>query len=142
MPNPAETKLVSCIWHAFDQWRIPAWVIEAVHNRFPEMKLVHLPDYQGLEREIADADIFVGWSIKPEQFVLARRLRWIHCLGAGVNQLIREDIVRSPVQITNSSHVHTLTIAEHTLGLLLALARRFPSAFRYQQQKHWAQQDI
>ena len=55
---------------------------------------------------------------------------------------MRDDIRRSSVVITNSRSVHAVTMAEHTLGLVLALARRFPSAVRYQQQKHWAQQEI
>jgi len=38
--------------------------------------------------------------------------------------------------------VHTTPIAEHILGTLIALARCFPSAFRYQLQRHWAQQEI
>jgi len=55
---------------------------------------------------------------------------------------MRDDIRRSSVVITNSRHVHAVTMAEHTLGLMLALARRLPSAARYQLEKHWAQQEI
>ncbi|MFQ5664516.1 MAG: NAD(P)-dependent oxidoreductase, partial [Terriglobia bacterium] len=142
MPNPAETKIVLCLWHRFDQWRIPDWLVQAIRNRYPGLRVVHLPDYERLGAEIADAEIFVGWSLKPEQFAAARRLKWIHCLAAGVNQLMRDDVRRSEVVITNSRRVHAVSMAEHTLGLILALARRFPSAGRYQQQKHWAQQEI
>ena len=142
MPSPAETKIVLCIWHKFDQWRFPEWLAVAIRKRYPEMKVVHLPDYKGLDEEIRDADIFCGFSLKPEQVAAARRLKWIHCLAAGVNQLMRDDIRRSSVVITNSRHVHAVTMAEHTLGLMLALARRLPSAARYQLEKHWAQQEI
>src|SRR3972149_5545141 len=142
MPNPAETKLVACIRHHFDQWRFPDWLTAAIRRRYPEMKVVHLPDYTGLDEEIRDADIYVGWSLKPEQIASAGKLKWIHATAAGVDQLMREDIRRSPVIVTNSSGVMPVPMAEHTLGLILALARRLPSAVRYQQQKHWAQQDI
>lgn len=142
MPSPAETKILLCIWHRFDQWRIPDWLAKAIRNRYPGLCVVHLPDYERLDEEIRDADIFCGFSLKPEQLASARRLKWIHCLAAGVNQLMRDDIRRSEVVITNSRHVHAVTMAEHTLGLILALARRLPSAVRYQQQKHWAQQEV
>ncbi|HKZ51907.1 MAG TPA: D-2-hydroxyacid dehydrogenase [Candidatus Acidoferrales bacterium] len=142
MPNSAETKLVACIRHHFDQWCFPDWLTAAIRRRYPEMKVVHLPDYTGLDEEIRDADIYVGWSLKPEQIASAGKLKWIHATAAGVDQLMREDIRRSPVIVTNSSGVMTVPMAEHTLGLILALARRLPSAVRYQQQKHWAQQDI
>jgi phosphoglycerate dehydrogenase-like enzyme len=33
-------------------------------------------------------------------------------------------------------------MAEHTLGMLIALARYFPDAVRYQQEHRWAQQEI
>jgi phosphoglycerate dehydrogenase-like enzyme len=106
------------------------------------MRVVHLPDYAHLSEEIVDADILAGFSLKPEQLASARRLKWIHCLAAGVNQLMRDDVRDSPVIITNARTVHASCMAEHTLGLILALARRFPSAARYQAQKHWAQQEI
>lgn len=142
MPSPADTKILLCIWHRFDQWRLPDWLTKAIRNRYPGLRVIHLPDYERLDEEIRDADIFCGFSLKLEQLASARRLKWIHCLAAGVNQLMRDDIRRSEVVITNSRHVHAVTMAEHTLGLILALARRLPSAFRYQQQKYWAQQEI
>lgn len=142
MPHPAETKLVACIWYHFDQWRFPPWLATELRKRYPEMQVVHLPDYTGLSAEIVDADIYVGWSLKPEQLASARRLKWIHATAAGVNQLMREDVRRSPVMITNAAGVMTIPMAEHTLGLILALARRFPSAVRHQLNRHWAQQTI
>jgi phosphoglycerate dehydrogenase-like enzyme len=142
MPSPAETKIVLCIWHKFDQWRVPDWLAEALRVRYPGMRVVHLPDYAHLSEEIVDADILAGFSLKPEQFASAHRLKWIHCLAAGVDQLMRDDVRNSPVILTNARTVHASCMAEHTLGLILALARRFPSSVRYQAQKHWAQQEI
>jgi phosphoglycerate dehydrogenase-like enzyme len=142
MPSPAETKLVACVWHPFDQWRFPEWLATAIRQRYPAMTVVHLADYSRLDEEIGDANIFAGWSLRREQFARAHKLRWIHATAAGVNQLMRDDVRQSPVVITNSSGVMTTPMAEHTLGLILALARRLPSAVRYQQQRHWAQQDI
>ncbi|MFQ5724155.1 MAG: D-2-hydroxyacid dehydrogenase, partial [Terriglobia bacterium] len=142
MPAPGDTKLVLCIWHPFSEWRFPAWLAEDIRKRYPPMRVVHLPDYRRLGEEIRDADILFGFSLKPEQFAAARRLKWIHVLAAGVNQLMREDIRRSDVVITNSRRVHAVPMAEHTLGLILALARRLPSALRYQVQGKWAQQEI
>jgi len=142
MLSAADTKIVLCIWHHFDQWRVPAWLVQALRVRYPGLRVAHLPDYTGLDEAITDADIFAGFSLKPEQFARARQLKWIHCLAAGVNQLMRDDIRASNVIITNSRNVHASCMAEHTLGLILALARRIPSAVRHQLQKHWAQQEI
>jgi len=142
MPRPQDTKLVACIRHAFDQWRFPAWLAEEIRRRYPGITVVHLEDTSHLADEIADADIFAGWRLKPEQFARAAKLKWIHATAAGVDQLMYDEIRRSPVVITNSSSVLTLPMAEHTLGLVLALARRIPSAVRHQEKRHWAQQEI
>lgn len=141
-PPPADTKLLLCVWHQFTHWRPPADVAVHVRRRFPEMKVVHLPTYDHLPDEIADTDIFVGWSLHPGQFVRARKLKWIHSTAAGVSQLMYPELRSSSVIVTNASGVHTIPIAEHTLGMLIAFARRFPDSLRHQQQRRWAQQDI
>jgi phosphoglycerate dehydrogenase-like enzyme len=140
--GPAETKLLLCVWHEFTLWRPPADVAVHVRRKFPEMKVVHLPTYEHLVDEIPDTDIFVGWSLKPEQFRRARRLKWIHSTAAGVGQLMYPEVRKSNVVVTNASGVHTTPIAEHTLGMLIALARRFPDALRHQKERRWAQQEI
>ena len=140
--KPAQTKLLICVWHRFDQWRFPDWLTQAIRQRYPEMKVVHLADYERLGEEIGDADILVGFSLRPEQFAAAKKLKWLHSLAAGVAQLMYPELRQSPVIITNARHVHAPAMAEHALGLMLALARHLPSAWRYQQQRHWAQQEI
>ncbi|MGH9863208.1 MAG: D-2-hydroxyacid dehydrogenase [Candidatus Acidiferrales bacterium] len=142
MPEPAQTKLVACLATRFDQWRFPDWLATAIRQRYPGLRVVHLKDYSRLEEELREADIFVGWGLKREQFAAAKKLKWVHTLAAGVNQWLRDDILASNVVITNARHVHAATMAEHALALILALARRLPSAARYQQRKYWAQQDI
>ncbi|MGH9804111.1 MAG: D-2-hydroxyacid dehydrogenase [Candidatus Acidiferrales bacterium] len=142
MPKPEETKLVAYVRHPFDQWRFPARLAEEIRRRYPGITVVHLEETARLADEIAEADIFVGWNLKSEQFARAAKLKWIHATAAGVDQLMRDNIRRSPVVITNASSVLTLTMAEHTLALMLTLARRIPSAVRYQEKRHWAQQEI
>jgi phosphoglycerate dehydrogenase-like enzyme len=141
-PTPAETKLVLCVWHPFTLWRPPADVAVHVRRRWPEMRVFHLPTYDHLEEEIGDTDIFVGWSLKPAQYALAKKLRWIHSTAAGVGQLMYPALRESDVVVTNASGVHTTPMAEHIVGMLVALARRFHTAFRHQLRSHWAQQEI
>lgn len=141
-PSPAETKLVICVWHEFTLWRPPADVAVHVRRRYPEMRVVHLPTYDHLEDEIGDTDIFVGWSLRSEQFRVARKLKWIHSTAAGVGQLMYPELRGSGVVVTNASGIHTVAMAEHVLGFIVALARRFPDALRYQWQRRWAQQEI
>ncbi len=141
-PAAAESKLVICVWHPFTLWRPPADLAVHIRRRFPEMKVVHLPDYAHLTEEMPDTDIFVGWSLKPEQRHVAHKLKWIHATAAGVGQLMYPELRGSGVVVTNASGVHTIPMAEHVLGMLIALARKFPAAVRYQSWHHWAQQEL
>ncbi len=140
--GPAKTKLLICVWHPFTLWRPPADVGISVQRAFPEMKVVHLTTYEHINDELPDTDIFVGYSLKPAQFVAAKKLRWLHSTAAGVDQLMYPELRASDVLVTNASGVHSVPMAEHIVGLLIALARRFPSAFRHQMNRHWGQQEI
>jgi phosphoglycerate dehydrogenase-like enzyme len=48
----------------------------------------------------------------------------------------------SGIVVTNPSGVFSPPMAEHTMGLLLSLARNFPDSTRHQDRSHWGQQDI
>jgi phosphoglycerate dehydrogenase-like enzyme len=140
--SPAETKLLICVWHAFALWNPPPEMPERIRTRWPGMRVVHLPSYDHILDELPDTDIFVGFSLRPEQFAVARKLKWLHSTAAGVGQLMYPELQKSGIEVTNASGVHRVPMAEHILGTLIALARRFPDCFRYQRQARWAQQEL
>jgi len=140
--NPAETKLVICVWHPFTYWRPQPVMPQTIRARWPEMRVLHLPDYDHLAEELPDTDIFVGYSLRAEQLTRARKLKWIHSTAAGVAQLMYPELRDSGIVVTNPSGVFSPPMAEHTMGLLLALARNFPDSTRHQDRSHWGQQDI
>jgi D-2-hydroxyacid dehydrogenase (NADP+) len=140
--SPAETKLLICVWHAFALWNPPPEMPERIRARWPEMRVVHLPRYDRMLDELPDTDIFVGFSLRPEQFAVAWKLKWLHSTAAGVGQLMYPELRNSGIEVTNASGVHRIPMAEHILGTLIALTRRFPDCFRHQQQAHWAQQEL
>jgi D-2-hydroxyacid dehydrogenase (NADP+) len=140
--QPAETKLVICVWHPFTLWRPQPVVAETIRKNWPEMKVVHLPDYDRLPEELPDTDIFVGYSLRAKQLKDARKLKWIHSTAAGVAQLMYPELREAGVLVTNPSGVFSVPMAEHTMGLILALARNFPDAVRQQDKAIWSQQEL
>ena len=66
LTQPSETKLVICVWHPFTEWRPKPAMAEAIRKRRPEMRVLHLPNYDGLPKELPDTDIFVGYSLRAE----------------------------------------------------------------------------
>jgi D-2-hydroxyacid dehydrogenase (NADP+) len=140
--KPEETKLVLCVRHSFSLWNPPAEMPRRLRTRWSGMRVVHLPTYDQLEQELADADVFVGFSLRPAQFAAARKLKWIHSTAAGVGQLMFPELRSSGIEVTNAAGVHRVPMAEHILGTLVCLARRFPDCVRHQQQSHWSQDDL
>lgn len=141
--KPEDTKLVICLWHSFTLWRAPQEVAERIRERWPSMKkVVQLPNYQHVTDELPDTDILVGYSLRAEQFAHAKKLKWIHATAAGVGQLMYPELRQSGVLLSNASGIHAVPMSEHLLGMIIAMARRFPDAIRYQSQGRWAQQEI
>jgi phosphoglycerate dehydrogenase-like enzyme len=136
----AETKLVICVWHPFSEWRPKPLLAEAIRARYPEMRVLHLPNYDPLAQELPDTAIFVGYSLRAEQLVHARELQWIHSTAAGVAQLMYPELRQSGITVTNASGIFSVPMAEHTMGLILAMARNFPDSVRYQDQSKWSVQ--
>jgi phosphoglycerate dehydrogenase-like enzyme len=134
-----EMKVLIVHHHRFELWHAPPWLRDRLRSAFPDFQFLQLETYDRVPQEIADTDVFIGWSLRPEQFVAAKKLRWIHSPAAAVHQLMYPELIASDVVVTNSSNVHGPVVAEHAIAVLLALAKRFPQAMEYQREKKWAQ---
>ncbi len=140
--EPSNTKLVICALHVFSEWNAKPLMAETIRQRWPEMKVVHLQDYGRVADEIVDTDIYVGSTLRAPQFAAAKKLKWVHSTSAGVAQLMYPELQNSEVVVTNASGVFSVPMAEHTIGLLLALARNFPDTLRQQEKAVWSQQEL
>ena len=120
---------------------VPDWLAESLRAAFPQLHAIISCDSETIFREMADAEIFISWTLKPEQFARAQKLRWIHSPAAGVTQLLFPAVVESDVIVTNSTTVHSVPVAEQAVALLFALARRFRNCFDDQAARHWGQKE-
>ncbi len=136
------TKILLVVYHPFELWQAPAWFAERLRQDFPGFEIVQRKEYGNIEDDLREADVALTWSLRPEQFRCARKLRWIHSPAAAVHALMIPEIVASNVVVTNARDVHGPVVAEHVIALVLALAKRLPSAFRYQQTRTWAQEQM
>jgi phosphoglycerate dehydrogenase-like enzyme len=135
-------KILIILHHRFDLWSAPQWFSERLRQDFPQLEVVHLSSYENLENHLREAEIVITWSLRPEQFKAATKLRWIHSPAAAVHQLIFPELVKSDVILTNSSQVHGPVVAEHVIALLFALAKRLPDAVRFQEKHIWGQEPM
>jgi phosphoglycerate dehydrogenase-like enzyme len=72
----------------------------------------------------------------------APRLRWVHSTAAAVGILpLRELAVRN-IAVTNSRGIQAATMAEHVMGGLLVLSRRFNLMMDAQRERRWIQNEL
>src|SRR5262245_43969038 len=135
-------KILVCIHSQFAMWNIPPAHVERLRRDFPRHQFVHaIDDEQGVSL-IGDAEAAFMGTIQRQQLAAAAKLRWIHSPAAGVGGMLFPEMLASPVVITNSKGMSADTIGEHVIAVTLALFRRLPHAFRSQQAREWAQDEI
>jgi D-2-hydroxyacid dehydrogenase (NADP+) len=135
-------KLLIVVHHRFGLWKVPAWFSERLAAEFPQLEIVLRDSYQGVEEHLGDTEILFTISLRPEQFLAARKLRWIHAPSAAVHQFMFAELVGSDVILTNSTEVHGPVVAEHVMALMFALAKKLPQALAFQRSHVWGQEAI
>jgi phosphoglycerate dehydrogenase-like enzyme len=133
-------KLLIVLHHRFELWNAPPWFVGRLRQEFPQLEIVHLNSYDGVEAHLKDAEIAIAWSLRPEQIKAAPKLRWIHSPAAAVHQLMFPELMNSDIILTNAREVHGPVVAEHVIALVFALAKQVPQAVRLQQQHIWGQE--
>ncbi|MGY1739492.1 MULTISPECIES: NAD(P)-dependent oxidoreductase [unclassified Blastococcus] len=90
-----------------------------------------------------DAEALVVWGSAPADLAAAAgdmpRLRWVQSLAAGPDAVLAAGFP-DDVVITSGAGLHSRTVTEHALALVLALVRRLPAAARAQAEHRWARE--
>lgn len=111
--------------------------IEAVD---PRVRVMKVTDRATWLREAPAAEVILGFRPLRDGALSAHRLRWVHALGAGVENLCG-DVAGTGILVTNN-HVHGDAIAEHVFGMILAHTRKMREAFAHQEARRWAHRDL
>lgn len=135
-------KVLIVVHHRFRLWNVPAWFGERLAVDFPRVESVIRDSYEGIEEHLQSAELIFTISLRPQQFVQARNLRWIHAPTSAVHQFMFPELQNSDVVLTNSREVHGPVVAEHVMALIFALARKIPQSVVFQQQRVWGQEPI
>lgn len=111
--------------------------VRELRQAAPSLNIV-FPAREHLLKELADADGVVG-GLTREQFLAAKKLRWMQATSAGVENFLTAipELKNSPVTVTNMKIVQGIEIADHALALLLALTRRLDVAIADRKAETW-----
>jgi len=108
----------------------------ALQQAAPGVKLIDVS--AATPREIAAADAAIG-VCSAEVLAQARQLQWIQWPAAGVDRCVQQPAIHERhLLLTNLQRTMGPSMAEHVLGMMLALSRHFDYFMRQQQQAQWA----
>jgi phosphoglycerate dehydrogenase-like enzyme len=75
-------------------------------------------------------------------FPLARNVRWVHTLSAGIEQVVFPELIHSPVPLTNGRGVFRRSLGEFVLSAAMFFAKDLRRLVHNQEAGLWQQFDI
>ncbi len=101
---------------------------------------------EAFERAAPDADVIFNWSacrdLLRTVFARAPQVRWVHSRSAGLDSLLFDELVQSPVPLTNGTGVFSQSLGEFALAAILYFAKDFRRMIRNQMAGRWEQFDV
>ena len=130
------------------QWPVKAWSIPDAHaqrlyDAFPDVEFVRVFSLDDAAKVIGDVDAAFTPIMAPEMVDAAPRLQWVHTPAAAVEGLLPlAQLAERNIVVTNSKGIQAIPIAEHVMGGILALSRRFNRTIAAQGERAWIQNDL
>jgi phosphoglycerate dehydrogenase-like enzyme len=111
--------------------RGPGGGLEALRHVAPGVEIV-VTGGADAAKAAADADAVLGF-VNESVLAAAPKLRWAQVSSAGVERYVGLPRIKSgEVVLTNAQRLYGPEIADHAVGMLLALTRAFPAALQNQ----------
>src|ERR1051325_9141493 len=105
--------------------------VDVVSSRMPRDELyARLADYEAIVTRSST-------TVTAEFLARARRLRILGRAGVGVDNIDVDACSRQGVVVVNAPYGNVVSAAEHTVGMLLALVRKIPSAHEALKRLEW-----
>ena len=95
----------------------------------PGSTLIEARDVTTQHKEIPDTDTIFG-RVPNEVFLAAKRLRYYHSIGAGVDAILTPELVASDIILASEKGDVGIHLSEHAFALLLTLTRGIHTALR------------
>jgi D-2-hydroxyacid dehydrogenase (NADP+) len=133
--------LIFTVWPvAF--WQTPKLQVERLRDRFPDVAFTHALTDAEAASAIETADVALASRLSAAMVDRATHLRWVHSTAAAVGILPLRELAGRGIFVTNSRGIQAVPIAEHVIGGLLLLARRFNLMLDAQRDRRWIQNEL
>ena len=93
-------------------------------------------DEDNFIKSMSSSDILLTWNLPTSNISqIAPNLRWIHCIGAGVEHLSPFDWLPDNIALTNNKGIHAKKAGEYGLMTILMMHNHFPKIITNQKNK-------
>ena len=141
MRSMGTVRVLEWVRHKEGIWNMPRTEVDRLRRDFPGVTFESPATREEADALLPEAEVVLGFAARPELLAGARRLRWIHSTAAGVEGILSPELRASGVILTCSRGLHAQSMAEHTIGVMLAFARQLHHARDAQRERRWSQNE-
>jgi phosphoglycerate dehydrogenase-like enzyme len=123
-------------------WVLPREHVDSLRRDFRRHTFVEAWSREALRQVLPQADVAFAAFVDRDLVPSLTRLRWVQAPAVGVGHILSPELIASPIVLTNARGVRARAIAEHVMGVTIALARQLALAVRRQVEHVWALDEI
>ena len=123
-------------------WILPRQYVDHLRRDFPHHRFIDVWDRQSLRDALPDADAAFAAFVDRDIVHRLQRLRWVQAPAVGVGHILSDELIASPIVLTSARGVRARAIAEHVMGVTLALARQLRLVIERQLAHQWSLDEI
>ncbi len=124
-------------------WQVPNQQVERLRQTFREIRFAHVSNDAEASAALETAQVALASRLSPAMVEQAPQLRWVHSTAAAVGIILPlKELALRNIAVTNSRGIQAVPMAEHVLGGLLVLARKFDVMLAAQRERRWIQNDL
>jgi len=117
--------------------KCPDEALAALKSEVPEAEINCIAGSAAGLAELADSDVVYGW-LPQDMIRQLKNLKWLHLPSAGANNYTDVSLYVNPsIILTKSSGTFGIPIAEHVIGMMIALSRNFALYHNAQKEGKW-----
>jgi phosphoglycerate dehydrogenase-like enzyme len=115
--------------------------LKALERLPKDIRLTVSDKFEVLEKSIPESDvvavgIFSG-GLWAKAVPLAKKARWFHAVGTGIERMLTPETVAHPATLTNGRGVFRRPLGDWTVAMMLHFAFDFPRVIRQQREGRW-----
>ena len=109
---------------------------DELQTKCPKAELIIVDKLTDAQNDLANAEIIYASRFNTELLNASPKLKFLQAPYAGMNSMPLSALEERGVLLANA-RIHGETISELVLGMMIALSRNFPLAFKHQADHSW-----